>query len=76
MLRFDGDADKECSSQVFADDMFHSVFAKDPMDRSEGRRYRRMVLEKGGAQDEMVTLTEFLGRKPEMEAFYRRLGLA
>jgi hypothetical protein len=29
------------------------------MDRSEGRKYRHMVLEKGGAQDEMITLREF-----------------
>ena len=35
-----------------------------------------MVLEKGGAQDEVVTLENFLGRKPQMEAFYRRLGLS
>jgi metallopeptidase MepB len=56
--------------------MFHSVFEKNPMDRAEGRRYRHLVLEKGGGQDEMATLTEFLGRKPHMEAFYLRLGLA
>jgi metallopeptidase MepB len=55
--------------------MFHSVFEKDPMDRNEGRRYRHMVLEKGGAQDEMVTLMGFLGREPKMDAFYRQLGL-
>jgi metallopeptidase MepB len=55
--------------------MFHSVFAKDPMDRNEGRRYRHAVLEKGGAQDEMLTLMEFLGRKPQTESFYRQLGL-
>ena len=57
-------------------DMFYSVFAKDPMNPEEGRRYRHTVLEKGGSQDEMKTLESFLGRKPSSEAFYRELGLA
>ncbi|KAK5138442.1 hypothetical protein LTR08_000028 [Meristemomyces frigidus] len=64
------------SSQVYSADMFHSVFEKDPMDGREGRRYRHTVLEKGGSQDEMVTLEQFLGRKPRAEAFYRELGVA
>lgn len=46
------------------------------MDRKEGRRYRHMVLEKGGSQDEMKTLVDFLGRKPSTEAFYQELGLS
>ena len=62
-------------SQVYSMDMFHSVFAKDPMNHSEGRRYRYAVLEKGGSQDEMKTLEDFLGRKPSSDAFYRELGL-
>jgi len=45
------------------------------MSAKEGRRYRHMVLEKGGSQDEMKTLEDFLGRKPSTEAFYRELGL-
>jgi metallopeptidase MepB len=56
--------------------MFYTVFKKDPMNLVEGRRYRYMVLEKGGSQDEMKTLIEFLGRPPKMEAFYQELGLA
>lgn len=64
------------SSQVYSADMFHSVFEKSPMDGKEGRRYRHMVLEKGGSQDEMETLKEFLGREPNGDAFYRELGLS
>ena len=45
------------------------------MNGKEGRRYRHMVLEKGGSQDEMKTLKAFLGREPSEEAFYRELGL-
>lgn len=64
------------SSQVYSADMFFSVFAKDPMNPEEGRRYRHTVLEKGGRQDEMETLREFLGREPSTEAFYKELGLS
>ncbi|GAM37137.1 Prd1 homolog [Talaromyces pinophilus] len=64
------------SSQVYSTDMFYTIFKKDPMDPEQGRRYRRMVLEKGGSQDEMKSLTEFLGREPKTEAFYKDLGLS
>ena len=64
------------SSQVYSADMFYSVFKKDPMDGKEGRRYRHTVLERGGSQDEMETLKEFLGREPSTEPFYKELGLA
>lgn len=45
------------------------------MNGKEGRRYRHTVLEKGGSQDEMKTLVEFLGREPKPDAFYEELGL-
>ena len=64
------------SSQVYSTDMFYSVFKKDPMNGAEGRRYRHVVLEKGGSQDEMETLKQFLGREPSTESFYRELGLS
>jgi metallopeptidase MepB len=55
--------------------MFFSVFAADPMNKEEGRRYRHTVLERGGSQEEMKTLEDFLGRKPSSEVFYKELGL-
>ncbi|KAJ5728099.1 hypothetical protein N7493_004429 [Penicillium malachiteum] len=64
------------SSQVYSTDMFYTVFKDDPMNKAAGRRYRYQVLEKGGSQDEMKTLTEFLGREPQTTAFYQELGLA
>lgn len=64
------------SSQVYSTDMFYTIFKSDPMNPKEGRRYRHMVLEKGGSQDEMKTLTDFLGRAPSTDAFYKDLGLA
>lgn len=63
------------SSQVYSTDMFYTVFKKNPMDPKEGRRYRHTVLERGGSQDEMQTLIDFLGREPKTDAFYEELGL-
>ncbi|KAH0363029.1 zincin, partial [Aureobasidium melanogenum] len=62
-------------SRVYAADMFYSVFKDDPMDKVQGRRYRRTMLEKGASVDEMTTLVEFLGREPSAEAFHKDLGL-
>ncbi len=63
-------------SSIYALDIFHTVFAPDPSNPEQGRRYRHMVLEKGGSQPELKTLTDFLGREPRMDAFYKDLGLA
>ena len=54
--------------------MFYAAFKKDPMDPEAGRRYRHQVLEKGGSQDEMETLKDFLGREPTTDAFFEELG--
>lgn len=62
-------------SQVYSTDMFYSVFKANPMNGTEGRRYRHTVLERGGSQDEMKTLEQFLGRKPNGDAFYKELGI-
>ncbi|KAF2805631.1 zincin [Mytilinidion resinicola] len=64
------------SSQVYSADMFYTVFKANPMNGKEGRRYRHTVLERGGSQEEMQTLEDFLGRKPSTEAFYKELGLS
>ncbi|KAK1990677.1 peptidase M3A and M3B, thimet/oligopeptidase F [Colletotrichum falcatum] len=61
------------SSKVYSADMFHAIFKADPMNAEEGRRYRHAVLEKGGGQDEMKTLKDFLGREPKTDAFQAEL---
>ncbi|KAI0165704.1 peptidase family M3 [Xylariaceae sp. FL1272] len=63
------------SSEVYSTDMFYSSFKENPMDGKEGRRYRHTVLERGGSQDEMETLKQFLGREPSSDAFYAELGI-
>ncbi|KAI9741667.1 MAG: hypothetical protein M1834_000051 [Cirrosporium novae-zelandiae] len=64
------------SSQVYSTDMFYTAFKADPLNKEQGRRYRHMVLEKGGSQDEMETLKAFLGREPSTEPFYKELGIS
>ncbi len=45
------------------------------MDPEQGRRYRKMILEKGGSEDENEILKAFLGRPPKGDAFYQELGI-
>lgn len=59
---------------MFSADIFDSVFRADPMNAQEGRRYRYGVLEKGGSQDCMKILSDFLGREPSAEPLYKELG--
>ena len=62
-------------SEVFAQDMF-SIFENEGILNSDvGERYRRFVLEKGGAEDPMKLLINFLGREPNSDAFYSSIGL-
>jgi hypothetical protein len=39
-------------------------------------RYRKAVLEKDGSQDELKTVTDFLGCPPKKNAFYKELCIA
>ena len=61
---------------MFSYDIFHTKFKADPMNKEEGRRYRNMVLEKGGSMDELEMLTDYLGREPDSKAFYDELALS
>ncbi|WP_375436415.1 M3 family metallopeptidase [uncultured Hymenobacter sp.] len=62
-------------SKVYAEDMF-SVFEKNGvMDQKTGLRYRDMILAKGGTDEEINLVKNFLGREPNQEAFFKSLGL-
>ncbi|KZL69628.1 metallopeptidase [Colletotrichum incanum] len=63
-------------SKVYAQDIFSTVFKENLMSEEAGRKYRYGVLEKGGSQPEMKTLSDFLERDVLMEPFYEELGLA
>ena len=62
-------------SEVYAQDMF-SVFEKEGiMNEEEGLRYRRIILEKGGTEEPISLVREFLGRESNSSAFLRSMGL-
>lgn len=56
-------------SQVFAADIYYSLFKEDPMNTENGIRYRDIILKRGGSREIMDNLEEVLGRKPNSEAF-------
>lgn len=64
------------ASQVYASDMFATVFKSDPMDAKQGMRYRKEILEPGGTKEPLELLESLLGRVPNADAFYDALGLA
>ena len=62
-------------SKVYAEDMF-SVFEKTGvLNAATGKRYRNIILAKGGSRDEFEMVKEFLGRNPNQDAFLKSLGL-
>jgi thimet oligopeptidase len=61
-------------SLVYAQDMF-SVFASDPLSPVTGKRFRETVLAKGGSDDALNLVRNFLGREPNNKAFLKNLGL-
>ncbi|MFQ6615545.1 MAG: M3 family metallopeptidase [Fidelibacterota bacterium] len=62
-------------SQVYAQDMF-SIFEENGiLDPETGFKYRKAILEKGGTEDPLVMVKDFLGREPNNRAFLRSLGL-
>lgn len=60
---------------MFASDMFHTMFEKDPMDPQAGLRYRKCILEKGASQPEMTMLVDLLGRPPDHTAFLKEIAV-
>ncbi|MDQ3393747.1 MAG: Zn-dependent oligopeptidase [Bacteroidota bacterium] len=62
-------------SKVYAEDMF-SVFEKNGvMDQKTGKKYRDEVLARGGTDDELQLVKNFLEREPNEKAFLKSLGL-
>ncbi len=70
-------------SEVFSADMFASRFeapappAADGLEGAggAGADYRRFILAPGGSRDAHLMLVDFLGRKPNSDAFMRSIGL-
>ncbi|KAL6354326.1 hypothetical protein LRP88_11654 [Fusarium phalaenopsidis] len=61
-------------SKVYATDLWVSAFKANPMDKAAGLKYRQLVLQPGGSQPELKSLTNFLGREPNDEAYYSEIS--
>ncbi|KAF5005034.1 hypothetical protein FDECE_8450 [Fusarium decemcellulare] len=61
-------------SKVYATDLWVSAFKANPMDKPTGLRYRQLVLQPGGSQPELKSLSNFLGREPNDEAYYTEVS--
>ena len=62
-------------SLVYALDLFDKIKAHGLLDPVIGAEYESKVLSKGGSQDPMELITNFLGRKPSSAAFFKDLGI-
>lgn len=61
-------------SKVYALDVFETIKQHD-FSPEIGQKYVSTVLGKGGSDDPMSLLQNFLGRKPRSDAFFKDLGL-
>lgn len=62
-------------SEVYAQDMFSQFPADDLLNAEVGSRYRTKILEKGSMLDAIDLLRDFLGRDPNTDAFFKKLGI-
>lgn len=63
-------------SEVYAADMFTRFRKEGVANPRVGMEYRKKVLAIGGSRDEMESVVDFLGRKPNVKAFLSDMGLA
>ncbi len=62
-------------SKVFALDIFNEIKKAGLLNPEIGKKYSDTILSKGGSKDPELLLIDFLGRKPNSEAFFKDLGL-
>jgi thimet oligopeptidase len=62
-------------SEVYAADMFTRFEHGGLLNAEIGGDYRRAILESGSMTDALSLLRQFLGREPNSEAFFRKLGI-
>lgn len=63
-------------SNVFAHDLFHKIKKEGLLNGKIGQEYINKVIGKGGSQDPNELLEDFLGRKPNEEAFMKDMGFS
>jgi thimet oligopeptidase len=62
-------------SDVYAQDMFSIFQDKGVLNPEVGKRYRDIILAKGGTEEPIDLVKQFLEREPNPKAFYKSLGL-
>ncbi len=62
-------------SLVYAQDMFQRFQELGMLNPDAGAYYRDKILSKGGTQDSLDLVRDYLGREPSMDAFLESLGL-
>ncbi len=62
-------------SLVYASDMFSRFAQLGLLSPATGAYYRSKILAKGGTEDEMAMLRDYLGREPNLAAFLKHLGM-
>ena len=62
-------------SRVFADDVFAQIEQEGLLNPESGKRYVDEILGRGGSKDPDVMLRDYLGREPNTDAFFRKIGL-
>ena len=62
-------------SLVYAQDMFQRFKELGMLNPEAGAYYREKILSKGGTEDSLDLVTDYLGREPNMDAFLASLGL-
>ncbi len=62
-------------SRVLAHDLFEAIKKEGLRNPVMGKRYVEQVIGRGGSVDPNILLEDFLGRKPNQDAFLRNIGL-
>ncbi|MCC6276833.1 MAG: Zn-dependent oligopeptidase [Oligoflexia bacterium] len=62
-------------SEVFAQDMFTRFESEGLLNAQVGMEYRKAILERGDSEPAGKLLAKFLGRAPNNQAFFKRLGI-
>lgn len=62
-------------SLVYAQDMFQRFQELGMLNPEAGAYYREKILSKGGTEDSLDLVRDYLGREPSMDAFLKSLGL-
>lgn len=63
-------------SKVYAQDMWSKFEEEGAMNKELGMKYRKLILEPGGAKDHLSMVKQFLGRDPNAEALLKDLGVS